>query len=120
MIHRPYNDATGKNADERFAMLRAYFFELLQLYGIRRKFLYAQPKPGDAREPTEEELVRKWAAHLEVPVNTIMQGMVAGFNVAAERGLVVTSFRYLEPQILARVNATAESRVGQGPVVHRP
>jgi len=120
VIQRPYHDATGKNADERFAALRNYFFELLAAFGGSRKFLYAQPKPGDAREPTEEELVRKWAEHLEVPVNTIMQGMVAGFNAAAERGLVVTSFRYLEPQILARVNATADTRVGQGPVVHRP
>ena len=54
-------DAIGKTSEERFREVRAYFFELLSAHGQSRRELYSRPKPGDSREPTEEEVVRRWA-----------------------------------------------------------
>lgn len=51
-------DAIGKTAEERFEEIRRMFLDMLALSGVSRTYLYSRPKPGDAREPTEEEVVR--------------------------------------------------------------
>jgi hypothetical protein len=113
-------DAIGKPSEERFREIRDYFLENLRLYGSSRTSLYDRPKPGDAREPTEEEMVRKWAECFEISVNDIRIGIDRAFSGAAARGVVVTSFRYCVPQIVARVHevrANRASQIGQGPRV---
>ncbi len=116
---RPGFDAIGKTAEDHFEEIRRYFLECLKLSGLSRSELYYRPKPGDAREPTEFEQVRKWAQVLEVSVNDICTGICRAFDGAAARGHNVTSFRYCEPQIQARLTEMRESRVGLGPEVRR-
>lgn len=109
-------DATGKNAEQRFREIREYFLEMLKLAGVSRSDLYHRPKLGEAREPTEEEVVRRWAENLRVPVNDIFMGIQRAFLAAIDRGQVVTSFRYCAPQIIARLNEVREARAGQWPM----
>jgi hypothetical protein len=105
-------DRDGKNEQERFVKIREFFLAYLEGYGNPRKELYHRPKPGDAREPTEEEIVRRWAGELRVPLNDILIGIQRAFEGAGERGAVVTSFRYCIPQIVNRQREMRESRVG--------
>lgn len=107
-------DREGKNEQERFVKIREFFLASLEAYGNPRKELYHKPKPGDAREPTEEEVVRRWAGELRVPLNDILVGIQRAFQSAAERGAVVTSFRYCVPQVMNRQIEMKESRVGSG------
>ncbi len=109
-------DRAGKSAEQRFAEIREYFLACMEDAGHARKELYHRPKPGDAREPTEEELVRRWAGTLAVPVNDILIGIERAFVMAANRGQVVTSFRYCVPHILNRFAEMREMRVGEPPV----
>ncbi len=106
-------DRNGKSAEQRFAEIRGYFLACMEAAGHARTELYYRPKPGDAREPTEEELVRRWAGTFAVPVNDILIGIARAFKLAAERGQVVTSFRYCVPHILNRFAEMRESRVGE-------
>lgn len=106
-------DRDGNTATERFAAIRAYFLQCLECAGHARQELYYRPKPGDAREPTEEEVVRRWANWLEVPLNDVLVGIQRGFMAAAERGQIVTSFRYCMPHIHSRLEEMKGSRVGQ-------
>ncbi len=110
MIHRPLRDATGKSADERFAAIRAFFLAQLALHGMTRD-LYSRPKPGDSREPTEEELVRRDAEDLNVSVNDICIGIQRAFD----SGAIVRSYRFCRPHIIARVKELRESQAGLGP-----
>ncbi|MBZ5702125.1 MAG: hypothetical protein LAN84_09780 [Acidobacteriia bacterium] len=96
--------------EARFAGIRAYFLECLQLSGHARTELYYRPKPGDAREPTEEEIVRRWAKRWAVPVSDIVAGIARAFAHAAERGQAVSSFRDCVPHIEARLGETHERR----------
>lgn len=112
-MNRAERDAIGKTADERFAEIRRYFLEMLALHGSARMELYYRPKPGDSREPTEEDVVRHWAQQLGVPVNDICIGMHRAFAAALERRQVVTSFRYCVPHIITRLAELKEARVGQ-------
>jgi hypothetical protein len=105
-------DRDGKNENERFAAIRDFFLESLKAYGNPRTELYYRPKPGDAREPTEEEIVRHWAAELRVRLNDILIGIERAFTLASERGAVVTSFRYCVPHIVNRQVEMRDSRVG--------
>lgn len=111
MAQRTNIDATGKTGDERFVEIRGVFLELLAASGQSRAELYARPKFGDSREPTETEIVRRWAETFEVSVNDICIGMQRAFAGNA----VVTSFRYCVPQIILRVKELRDSRVGLGP-----
>ncbi len=99
-------DAKAMNAEQRFAEIRAHFLACLKLSGVSRTELYCRPKPGDSREPTEEEVVRQWATELSVPVNDILIGISRAFDRACERGDVVTSFRYCVPHL---VNCATEA-----------
>lgn len=110
-------DATGKDSEQRFREIRRYFFELLAVAGNTRTELYWRPKAGDVREPTEEELVRRWADELRVSVNDIQIGMARGFLTAGEQRPphVVRSFRYLQPHIVARIAELREARAGMQP-----
>ena len=110
------SDATGKTAEQRFAEIRKYFLEMLAFSGSSRAELYSRPKPGEAREPTEEEIVRRWAQAIHVSVNDICIGIQRAFMGAADRGQVVTSFRYCVPHIVARCNELRESRSGMGSI----
>jgi len=103
-------DKQGKDAQERFTEIRAHFLECLKFAGVSRTELYYRPKPGDAREPTEEEIVRKWAAALEVPLNDILAGITRAFDVAGRRGDVVTSFRYCVLRIVICATEAARQR----------
>lgn len=105
-------DAAGKDAQQRFLEIREDFLARLADSGQSRTELYYRPKPGDAREPTEEEVVRHWAEQLGIPVNDILIGIQRAFEVAAEQGRVVSSFRFCVPQIVARLNEMRGSRVG--------
>ena len=105
------HDVIGKPVEERFAEIARYFLESLACNGIRRE-LYSRPKPGDAREPTEEEVVRRWAAQVHVSVNDICIGIQRAFMAAADSGKVVTSFRWCVPHIVARCNELRDARVG--------
>ena len=97
--------------EARFAGIRAYFLECLKLSGNGRAELYYRPKPGDAREPTEEEVVRRWAENTAVSVSDIVAGIARAFAHAAERGQAVSSFRDCVPHIQDRLN---ETRAGLG------
>lgn len=108
-------DAIGKTPDERFAEIRAYFFEHMKMAGGSRTELYSRPKPGESREPTEEEVVMRFARTVSVTVNDIQIGIARAFAAAADRRNVVTSFRYCVPHIVARCNELRESRAGLGP-----
>jgi hypothetical protein len=114
---RPDRDAIGKTAEERFAEIRRHFLEMLSNVGISRSELYDHPKAGGAREPTEEELVRRYAELFAVSVNEICIGIARAFVLARESGGpgVVTSFRYCVPQIERRIAELREARVGAGP-----
>jgi hypothetical protein len=112
-------DAIGKSQEERFREIREYFMECLSLWGGGRRELYNRPRLGDAREPTEEDLVRRWAGTLTVSVNDICIGIQRGFAAAADRKCAVTSFRYLNPHIVARCAELRESQAGIGPVSQR-
>jgi len=105
-------DNTGKTAAERFAAIREYFLACLNFCGHSRTELYHRPKPGDLREPTEEELVRRWAETISVPLNDILIGIKRAFEEAPDRGHVVTSFRYCVPHIVKRAHEMKYSRVG--------
>ncbi|HLZ92950.1 MAG TPA: hypothetical protein VKQ28_14650 [Candidatus Acidoferrum sp.] len=105
-------DRDKKTAQERFAEIRKFFLAWLEDSGHARTELYYRPKPGDSREPTEEEIVRRWAADLRIPLNDILIGVQRAFEGAAERGAVVTSFRYCVPQIVSRIQEMRGSRVG--------
>ncbi len=109
-LHR---DAAGKTTEERFTEIRAHFLECLKLGGISRTDLYYRPKQGDAREPTEQEVVWKWADTHAVPVNDILVGITRAFEFASGRGDVVTSFRYCVPHIVNRVQETANARAAR-------
>lgn len=108
----PGRDATGKHADQRYFEIVRCFFELLNASGVSRTVLYSRPKPGDAREPTEQEVVQRWAETLGVSVNDISIGIQRAFAKAAERGDVVTSFRYCVPHIVARCQELQKGRSG--------
>jgi hypothetical protein len=114
MTHSPNDDATGKNAEQRFVELRKYFLDCLVIGGQGRKELYFRPKPGEAREPTEEELVRKWAQTLAVPVNEICIGIQRAFALKAEMGQAVVNFRECVPQIQRRMSELREARAKEG------
>lgn len=105
-------DALNKTVNERFLEVREYFLDSLKLSGMPERDLYTQPKPGDAREPTEEELVRRWAAQVAVPVNDICIGIQRAFQTAAAEGGVVRSFRFCIAHIVARVREKREARAG--------
>lgn len=102
--------------EARFAGIRAYFLECLKLAGNGRTELYYRPKPGDAREPTEEEVVRRWAELEAVAVNDICAGIMRAFAHAAEHGQAVSSFRDCVPHIQARLY---ETRAGLGSLEFR-
>jgi hypothetical protein len=106
-------DAIGKTPQERFEEIRSFFLEMLAEHGNSRKELYYRPKLGDSREPTEEEVVRKWAAQVGVRVNDIVIGIQRAFSHAADHGQVVTSFRYCVPHVVARLNEMRGARVGE-------
>jgi hypothetical protein len=114
---RTSRDAIGKTAEERFAEIRRHFLGMLREAGISRSELYDRPKPGASREPTEEELVRRYAERFAVSVNEICIGIQRAFVLARESGGpgVVTSFRYCVPQIERRIAELREARVGAGP-----
>ena len=97
--------------EARFAAIRAYFLECLKLAGQARTELYYRPKPGDAREPTEKEVARRWAQIEAVAVGDICAGIARAFAQAAERGESVASFRDCVPHIQDRLN---ETRAGLG------
>jgi len=105
-------DRDGKNAQQRFEEIRTFFLSWLEGSGHARTELYYRPKPGDAREPTEEEVVRKWAGDMRVRLNDILIGIQRGFEAGAEARKPVTSFRWCVPHIVGRLNEVRESRVG--------
>lgn len=76
-------DRDGKNAQQRFEEIRTFFLAWLESSGHSRTELYYRPKPGEAREPTEEEIVRKWAGELRVPLHDILVGIQNAFEGAA-------------------------------------
>jgi len=104
-------DSKGKSVEERFAAIREYFLASMKMAGHGRTELYYRPKAGDAREPTEEELVRRWAGAVAVSVEAIEAGVQRGFEKAAELGQVVTSFRYCVPHIVNCATEAAPRRV---------
>jgi hypothetical protein len=106
---KAHSDATGKNADQRFVEIRRYFLDCLMVSGRGRKELYFQGKQGDAREPTEEELVRRWAYRFDVPVNDICIGIQRAFAAAA-----VMNFRECADKIGSRVDEIRSSRAKEG------
>ena len=106
----PLVDAIGKCIDERFAEIRAYFLECYRLQGDARTELHYRAKPGDAREPTEEEIVRRWAGLVAISVADIQIGMQRAFMEYAGKGWRVPSFRECVPQIQERM---AEKREGR-------
>jgi len=83
---RPDRDAIGKTAEERFQEIRRHFLDALRDAGISRSELYDRPKPGASREPTEEELVRRYAERFAVSVNEICIGIQRAFVLARESG----------------------------------
>jgi hypothetical protein len=111
----PDRDAIGKTAEERFEEIERHFFELLEASGVSRRpqAFYIRPKPGDAREPTEGEVVRRWAETLHISVNDICIGIQRAFTTAAEKRAVITSFRYCVPHIIARCNELRDARAGE-------
>jgi hypothetical protein len=113
MTLKPHSDATGKNAEQRFVELRKYFLDYLALMGHARPELYNRPKLGDAREPTEEELVRRWAYRLDVPVNDIVIGINRAFARAFMAG-GVTNFRDCLMEIGKRVDEVRSARAKEG------
>lgn len=110
MIHRINSDATGKTVDERFELIRRYFLELSAEQGVTRD-LYYRPKPGDSREPTEAELVRRDAENLSLSVNDIAIAIQRAFDT----GAIVYSYRFCRPHIIARIKELRESQAGLGP-----
>lgn len=109
-------DRSGKNPEERFLELRAFFLEQMKLSGQSRTELYYRPKLGDAREPTEEEVVRRWADRLDIPTSWICLGIQTAFETAAKLGAVVTSFRYCVPHITNAASAATESAQRKAPL----
>jgi len=116
-VQAAQQDRNGLSIARRFELIRGYFLARLAASGVTRE-LYNRPKLGDAREPTEEELVRRFAEYTHIPLQDIEDGIERAFAVAGERGGAVTSFRYCQPQILIVVSLRAEARVGQGPLAH--
>src|ERR1700730_3003473 len=102
-------DRDGENEQERFVRIRKYFLAWLEEAGHTRTERYNSPKFGKC-EPTEQDVVRSWAKEVRVPVNDILIGIDRAFTGAAERGAVVTSFRYCVPQIVGRLNEMRGSR----------
>ena len=100
-------DRNGKSAEERFAEIREFFLDKMRESGQSRAELYYRPKLGDAREPTEEEIVRRWAARTDIPASWICLGIQTAFETAAKLGAVVTSFRYCVPHITNAANEGA-------------
>lgn len=92
-------DREGKTAEERFAAIREFFLEQLRQSGHARRELYKYPKPGAREAETEVDVVLQWASATAVRLNDILFGIQRAFELAAERGDVVTSFRYCVPQI---------------------
>jgi hypothetical protein len=111
-MREPPRDAVGKKPEERFLEIERYFLEMLSVSGVSRAALYSRPKPGDAREPTEQQVALRWAHSVNVSVNDICIGIQRAFAAAAERRAVITSFRYCVPHIVARCNELRDSRVG--------
>ena len=105
-------DAIGKSPAERFLEIRREFLSLMAAHGHTRAELYSRTKPGEAREPTEEDLIRRWAEALSVSVNDIAIGIQRGFMAAAAQGKVVSSFRWCQPHIVARMSELRESQAG--------
>lgn len=103
-------DAKEKSTQERFAEIRQFFLAKLEESGQSRTELYYRPKPGDAREPTEEEIVRRWAARTALSIEWICAGIHNAFVTAGERGAIVTSFRYCVPHIAAIADQLARER----------
>jgi hypothetical protein len=98
-------DKNGKDAEERFTEIRAFFLAQVKESGQSRAELYWRPRLGDAREPTEEEIVRRWAGRLDIPTSWICLGIQTAFETAAKLNAVVTSFRYCVPHITNAANA---------------
>jgi len=106
-------DLTGKDAHQRFAEIRGFFLERLGQSGQARAELYFRAKPGDAREPTEEEVVRKWSEKTWVSVNDIYIGIHRAFEAATKCGQVIATFRNCEPFVAGRVKELSDSRAEQ-------
>jgi hypothetical protein len=105
----PANPPMSREIEERFTELREYFLLCLKVCGQPRADLYFRAKPGDAREPAEEELVRRWAGFVNVPLAQIEIGIQRAFMAAAGKGEKIASFRDCLPHIQARAD---ESRNG--------
>jgi hypothetical protein len=114
MGHMSSDDMTGKNAEQRFVEIRKYFLDCLRFSGQGRQELYYRPKPGDAREPTEEELVQRWAQRLAVPVNEICIGIQRAFAAAAAARGAVLNFRECTAHIEKRTAELRDARAGEG------
>jgi hypothetical protein len=105
---------TVQIAQERYEWIRECFLQCLRETGQSRMNLYSTPKPGDAREPTEDELVRRLAGRLDVSLEDIRTGIYRAFGAAVHRGNLVTSFRYCMPQIQTTL-AEKRNMAGCGP-----
>ena len=87
--------------------------QLARTHGLfRRVPLRDDVRAAHGPEPTEEDVVHRWAEILAVPVNDIVIGIQRAFVAAGERGQIVTSFRYCVPHIQARIREKSETRAG--------
>jgi hypothetical protein len=105
-------DRDGNTEQQRFARIREAFLDLLAVSGHARTELYSVPKIGSC-ELTEEALVRHWAGQLRVDLGDILVAMETAFAEAPERRNIVTSFRYVQPHIVRRIQSMANARVGR-------
>ena len=96
-------DDAGLTAAERFDQLREFFLARLKAHGYPRKELYTELRWGPWGHCSEEQLVRQWADQLRVPLRHILQGIEACYANAEERGMQITSFRFVIPWIIQRV-----------------
>jgi len=108
MTHRPDRDATGKNVDERFALIRASFLQHLAATGQTRTELFKNAR--NPSELSEERIVRHWAAQMEISVNDMDVAIQRAFAAASDRGSMVTSFKYVQPHIVQRFQEITRSR----------
>jgi hypothetical protein len=101
----------------RFQQIEAWFLGALRERGIVRSphALYNRPKPGDAREPTEEELVRRIAEDRRIALDDVWHGINNAFLYARSKGNQVVSFRFCIGFIQARLDQTREAAAGRGP-----
>jgi hypothetical protein len=102
----------AEEVQQRFAEIREYFLDYLKDFGQPRAELYFRPKPGDAREPTEEELVRRWAQIVNVPLEQIRIGILQAFMEAAGKGQRIVTFRDCVPHIRARADEWRDGATG--------